>query len=1478
LLRSRLYSKELQETVASLSKDHRSRLVRLFSLGKQSEFATEVSRYVNSLGASTRTSYSDFIGAELDFQRASISRSVGSFYEVRRPSNQQVIQKLTSTPMKFGSTGDTAAPVMNALGRLGQSELARLNREVRVGIAQGLPQAQIETRIRKAAKLTENQARTIVSTGFTHAEELVASEFWDANEELLLGYTFTAILDGATTRVCASSDGTFFPKNDVKLRPPLHWGCRSSLVPVLKSYQALLETPSGRMDKDQLLDITPSRFDGQAAAKETFEQWLRRQSFKKKVEMLGSEEAVNLFQRGNLRLKDFFSTVAKPISIGTLRKLDTRSTFRTAQNLITPEQRLAATRPYELVRSNEQRAALRQLVLTDVADSKQSISLVDYRGTSLVGKRESRRRSRNTLDERNNTFDPFTGEQRSSYFYDPDYPVFTERLDLVANSKTLSRSQKQWIREFVEELGDDVSTNQKSAVVEALRVTFERAAASDAQPWLNYASVFRAEMNFSTVNVSRLLDRRSRERSELFMAFGSPKDSARVQILGEYVTFDDLLNKKLANQNYIRDWDKTVGRAMTRRLYYRGVAPLRAYTLGLRPKPKGPPKALVNWVESNIPGVSRLRFGELKFSNVLANWINDVPGVKQFRSLNDWWSTPKDPLLTRAKAALSQRMQSILDLQFLRMKDRRTAVDRVTSAVLGDDRQIAALQGLMRTIATGELTDYDGLAIALGKSIYKSFRPVLPWSKPSLADYHRDGSAFLEALRQQGVIRVQSRGVVRRSTLDLETGRLGGNWKDTVSREVSILDPDLLELQKASRKIVIADRIGVTSESQRYYVRAGSKNYVDSRGRDTGKPIITRSAAPFYDEKLVDSDFAAMLNHTMSTQFRVDDEFAAFFLDIARYRDVRGRAQFYDEINGFRHEIVKRGEQGYGLLETIKYHLTNQKPFTVHARIDGRGRVYYEGYLTPTGGEVVRPFLNSATAKAMTPGGVQQIRISLGTLIGGKAEGLTTAGRIAAFNRHEKDFLELGRLISAKTQRERRLREFLEHPLVRSIDGEEVAKLARFALEYYRVHNHVKGDFSNLKLLSGYRTRLMGEVDASASALQMISLATGDRRSALMSNVVPTRAKQRVYDVVAQEVASDPRFLRLMEQNNISLGWEDLQKAAKYLVMISYYGAGATGQRARVTAELAKVFQKQNIAFVTRKEQLDALRLVNERIKTAQAMGATDVVEELQSFKKQFNYLVVSRDRPSAALMNEAQEIHPDLFSFLERLTSRQGPVAGPDVFKEIAVLMSEKLSEQTPSAERYILFWKRVGQRFAEETGKVDLPWVTFDGKTMWQRYRPKLQEEIRFRDPVTGRFVRNIYQTSSETDDLLGRGAIGDVRLGAGVNGTHANDASIVRQFHLWGRKNGIPTTTIHDAFFTNITDLDDTIQAILEIYAKAANSNQIENTLKAMRANGLSKASYDEFIKLAQRQEMIGNPIRPEEILRALRAGEDRYGIGP
>jgi hypothetical protein len=206
-------------------------------------------------------------------------------------------------------------------------------------------------------------------------------------------------------------------------------------------------------------------------------------------------------------------------------------------------------------------------------------------------------------------------------------------------------------------------------------------------------------------------------------------------------------------------------------------------------------------------------------------------------------------------------------------------------------------------------------------------------------------------------------------------------------------------------------------------------------------------------------------------------------------------------------------------------------------------------YLTPTGGEVVRPFLNSNKAVAMTPGGLKQIQVQMGAVIGPSTEALTDAGRIAIFKRNEKSILEIGELLSATTQRDRRVREFLEHPLMLSTEGAEVAKIARFSLEYYRIHQATGGQVDNVRLLATYKTKLLGESDASASGLQMVALATGDRGAAITSNVLPSTQKNRIYDLVAMDTVADPRFQKIINELGVPITFSDLGKASKYQVI-----------------------------------------------------------------------------------------------------------------------------------------------------------------------------------------------------------------------------------------------------------------------------------------------------------------------------------------
>lgn len=117
----------------------------------------------------------------------------------------------------------------------------------------------------------------------------------------------------------------------------------------------------------------------------------------------------------------------------------------------------------------------------------------------------------------------------------------------------------------------------------------------------------------------------------------------------------------------------------------------------------------------------------------------------------------------------------------------------------------------------------------------------------------------------------------------------------------------------------------------------------------------------------------------------------------------------------------------------------------------------------------------------MTPEGLHQIKIQIAAIIGPGTEALTDAGRLAIFDRHEDELLKIAGLFQETTQRDRRIREFLENPLVQELDPKEMPKVVRFALEYKRIKDHTGGDFS-----SGYNKTLFGEDHANYQATQKL--------------------------------------------------------------------------------------------------------------------------------------------------------------------------------------------------------------------------------------------------------------------------------------------------------------------------------------------------------------------------------------------------------
>lgn len=157
------------------------------------------------------------------------------------------------------------------------------------------------------------------------------------------------------------------------------------------------------------------------------------------------------------------------------------------------------------------------------------------------------------------------------------------------------------------------------------------------------------------------------------------------------------------------------------------------------------------------------------------------------------------------------------------------------------------------------------------------------------------------------------------------------------------------------------------------------------------------------------------------------------------------------------------------------------------------------------------------------------------------------------------------------------------------------------------------------------------------------------------------------------------------------------------------------------------------------------------------------------------------------------------------------------------------------------------------------NVPWVNFDKVTLEQNFTQVFEEKLAYRD-ADGKWITNIIQVQQKTapnwwEELRNKdnkiNDIADVskaRTAYAVNGNHSNDAVIVKQFHLWGRKNNIQTSTVHDAFVTNAADMLEGRKALRDIYAKAIESNTIKDTLDEMLKRGLPIEIYEKYLNEA------------------------------
>lgn len=146
---------------------------------------------------------------------------------------------------------------------------------------------------------TRNAIEGIARTAAVATSSDARMAFAEANGVRMV--RFTAVLDHRTTEICMSLDGKVTTLASAR-RPPIHFNCRSMLVPVLPG----LALP----------------------ARQSYPDWLAGQSAETQAEILGVTKA-KLFRNGGLTIDRFVDYAGRPYSLMELAKFN-QSAFRAA--------------------------------------------------------------------------------------------------------------------------------------------------------------------------------------------------------------------------------------------------------------------------------------------------------------------------------------------------------------------------------------------------------------------------------------------------------------------------------------------------------------------------------------------------------------------------------------------------------------------------------------------------------------------------------------------------------------------------------------------------------------------------------------------------------------------------------------------------------------------------------------------------------------------------------------------------------------------------------------------------------------------------------------------------------------------------------------------------------------------------------------------------------------------------------------------
>lgn len=181
----------------------------------------------------------------------------------------------------------------------------RIVNAIRLAAAQGQTTDELVRKIRgtRAAKYrdglidaTRRDVNLMARTALQHVAVQAREVTWDANAKVIRAVEWVSVLDSRTSGLCRGLDGQQFPLKKGP-RPPIHAGCRSTVVPVLKGRLSELQGGGTQFARGE-------DGPGRVSADLDYYQWLKTQSEAFQDDIVGPTRG-KLLRNGGLTAERF---------------------------------------------------------------------------------------------------------------------------------------------------------------------------------------------------------------------------------------------------------------------------------------------------------------------------------------------------------------------------------------------------------------------------------------------------------------------------------------------------------------------------------------------------------------------------------------------------------------------------------------------------------------------------------------------------------------------------------------------------------------------------------------------------------------------------------------------------------------------------------------------------------------------------------------------------------------------------------------------------------------------------------------------------------------------------------------------------------------------------------------------------------------------------------------------------------------------